>query len=165
MHLTVPGSALSATAMPRIASGTRLSSIDMFRGLIMVWMVLDHTRDFFTNIAFEPETLAQTNLALFATRWITHFCAPMFFFLAGTSAFLYGQRKPLPDFATLSLDTGTLAHSPGIHGNWHRLDVQVSLGLLWCDLGSGLIDADSVTCCGHANALDRNHFDRDDGWS
>jgi uncharacterized membrane protein len=59
----------------------------------MVWMALDHTRDFFTNISFEPETLAQTNLALFATRWVTHVCAPMSFFLAGGGAFLYGQRK------------------------------------------------------------------------
>jgi uncharacterized membrane protein len=59
----------------------------------MAWMALDHTRDFFTNIPFEPGTLSQTNLVLFATRWVTHFCAPMFFFLAGTGAFLYGQRK------------------------------------------------------------------------
>jgi uncharacterized membrane protein len=71
----------------------RLASIDIFRGMIMVGMALDHARDFFTNIPFEPETLAQTNLALFATRWVTHFCAPMFFFLAGTSAFLYERRK------------------------------------------------------------------------
>jgi uncharacterized membrane protein len=59
----------------------------------MVWMALDHTRDFFTNLSFEPETLARTNLVLFATRWVTHFCAPMFFFLAGVGAFLYGRRK------------------------------------------------------------------------
>jgi uncharacterized membrane protein len=82
--------ALTATSATPLA---RLSSIDIFRGVIMVWMALDHTRDFFTNIPFEPETLAQTNLVLFATRWVTHFCAPMFFFLAGTGAFLYGQRK------------------------------------------------------------------------
>jgi uncharacterized membrane protein len=60
-------------------------------------MALDHTRDFFTNVPFEPEILAQTNLLLFVTRWVTHFCAPMFFFLAGTSAFLYGQGKSLVD--------------------------------------------------------------------
>src|ERR1035437_3935016 len=82
--------ALTATSATPLA---RLSSIDIFRGVIMVWMALDHTRDFFTNIPFEPETLAQTNVVLFATRWVTHFCAPMFFFLAGTGAFLYGQRK------------------------------------------------------------------------
>src|SRR5277367_1910417 len=92
MHLA------AETKSPRLAvkSGAapaRLSSIDIFRGLIMVWMALDHTRDFFTNFPFEPENLAQTNPALFFTRWITHFCGPMFFFLAGTSAFLYEQRK------------------------------------------------------------------------
>jgi uncharacterized membrane protein len=78
---------------PSAAPSSRLSSIDIFRGLIMVWMALDHTRDFFTNLPFEPENLAHTNPVLFLTRWITHFCAPMFFFLAGTSAFLYEQRK------------------------------------------------------------------------
>src|SRR5229473_3570014 len=81
------------TATSNTAQLARLSSIDIFRGVIMVWMALDHTRDFFTNIPFEPETLAQTNLVLFATRWVTHFCAPMFFFLAGTGAFLYGRRR------------------------------------------------------------------------
>jgi uncharacterized membrane protein len=80
-------------ATPNATPLARLYSIDIFRGVIMVWMALDHTRDFFTNIPFEPETLAQTNLALFATRWVTHFCAPMFFFVAGSGAFLYGQRK------------------------------------------------------------------------
>jgi uncharacterized membrane protein len=72
--------------------GSRIVSLDIFRGLIMVVMALDHTRDYFTNLRFEPEILAQTNSALFFTRWITHFCAPMFFFLAGTGAFLYGRR-------------------------------------------------------------------------
>jgi uncharacterized membrane protein len=58
----------------------------------MVWMALDHTRDFFTNISFEPENVNLTWPGLFFTRWITHFCAPMFFFLAGTGAFLYRNR-------------------------------------------------------------------------
>jgi uncharacterized membrane protein len=93
VQLTASTAAPSSVAPAGASGRTRLSSIDMFRGLIMVWMALDHTRDFFTNIPFEPETLSQTNLTLFATRWITHFCAPMFFFLAGTGAFLYGQRK------------------------------------------------------------------------
>jgi uncharacterized membrane protein len=58
----------------------------------MVWMALDHTRDFFTNSPFEPEDINHTWPALFYTRWITHFCAPMFFFLAGAGAFLYRNR-------------------------------------------------------------------------
>lgn len=87
-------SELSTSAGARTASSpTRLFSIDIFRGAIMVLMALDHTRDFFSNLPFEPETLTQTNLLLFTTRWVTHFCAPMFFFLAGTGAFLFGQRR------------------------------------------------------------------------
>ncbi len=81
------------TSPAKVAGGgSRIVSLDIFRGLIMVIMALDHARDFFTNVPFEPETLAQTWPALFFTRWITHFCAPMFFLLAGTGAFLYGQR-------------------------------------------------------------------------
>jgi uncharacterized membrane protein len=92
MHAATDQSPTPSPAL-NAPSRDRLTSIDVFRGLIMVLMALDHTRDFFSNIPFEPENLAQTNLALFVTRWVTHFCAPMFFFLAGTSAFLYGQRK------------------------------------------------------------------------
>jgi uncharacterized membrane protein len=74
----------------------RIVSLDIMRGLVMVIMALDHTRDFFTNLRFEPESLAQTYYALFFTRWITHFCAPLFFFLAGTGAFFYGRRRTPP---------------------------------------------------------------------
>lgn len=58
----------------------------------MVIMALDHVRDHFTNAHFDPTDLSQTNAALFFTRWITHFCAPVFFFLAGVSAFLSTTR-------------------------------------------------------------------------
>ena len=58
----------------------------------MVLMALDHTRDFFCYRGFPPEDMAHTNGALFFTRFITHFCAPIFAFLAGTGAFLSTSR-------------------------------------------------------------------------
>src|SRR4029077_13332213 len=74
-------------------------SVDILRGLVMVIMAIDHTRDYFTQLRFEPESLAQTYYALFFTRWITHFCAPLFFFLAGTGAFFYGRRRTPPQLS------------------------------------------------------------------
>jgi uncharacterized membrane protein len=70
----------------------RLKSIDILRGLVMVLMALDHVRDFFSNALFDPLNLALTTPALFFTRWITHLCAPVFIFLAGMGAFLYGSH-------------------------------------------------------------------------
>lgn len=74
------------------APGSRLVSVDFMRGLVMVIMAIDHSRDFLTNIPFEPEDITHTFPALFFTRRITHFCAPMFFFLAGTGAYLLRRK-------------------------------------------------------------------------
>jgi uncharacterized membrane protein len=82
----------SREAAAGVGSG-RIVSLDIMRGLVMVIMALDHTRDFFTNLRFEPEALSKTYYALFFARWITHFCAPLFFFLAGTGAFFYCRRR------------------------------------------------------------------------
>src|SRR5512138_915206 len=66
----------------------RVASVDLLRGLVMILMALDHTRDYFTNLRFPPENLALATPALFMTRWVTHFCAPTFFLLTGVGAAL-----------------------------------------------------------------------------
>ena len=73
-------------------TSTRLDSIDLLRGAIMILMSLDHVRDYFTHLRFTPEDITQTWTALFVTRWVTHFCAPLFFLLAGLAAFLSSTR-------------------------------------------------------------------------
>lgn len=72
----------------------RLDSIDMLRGIVMVIMMLDHTRDFIHSgaLLFDPLDLSKTTVSLFLTRWITHYCAPIFVFLAGTGAYLQFAR-------------------------------------------------------------------------
>lgn len=73
---------------------TRVESIDILRGAIMIIMALDHTRDFLHSAAlsFSPEDLSRTTAAIFFTRWITHFCAPVFMLTAGLGAFLMALR-------------------------------------------------------------------------
>ena len=78
------------------AAGTpkreRLESVDVVRGLIMILMALDHTRDYLGTSA-SPTNIGTVTVALFFTRWITHFCAPTFFLLTGTGAYLSLRRK------------------------------------------------------------------------
>jgi uncharacterized membrane protein len=70
----------------------RIDSIDIMRGIVMVIMALDHSRDFFSNLQYDPTDLSKASTVLFLTRFITHFCAPAFVFLAGTGAFLSLSR-------------------------------------------------------------------------
>jgi uncharacterized membrane protein len=78
----------------QVEKTTRISSIDLLRGIIMVIMALDHVRHIWHADAHlhDPEDISTTTPILFFTRWITHYCAPVFIFLAGTSAFLYSQK-------------------------------------------------------------------------
>lgn len=86
----------------------RIESLDILKGLVMVIMALDHTRDYFHYDAFlySPSDPLSTNTALFFTRWISHFCAPAFAFLAGMSAFLVGRRKSKNELAAFLLKRG-----------------------------------------------------------
>ena len=74
---------------------TRITSIDLLRGIIMILMALDHTRDYFhaSAFVFDPTDLTKTSTPIFLTRWITHYCAPIFMLLTGAAAFLVGDRK------------------------------------------------------------------------
>src|SRR5215467_299513 len=86
---------------------SRLASIDVLRGLVMVIMALDHARDFLSYARPAPEDVAHTSAALFFTRFITHYCAPVFAFLAGTGAFLSTRRgKSLQEVSWFFLTRG-----------------------------------------------------------
>jgi uncharacterized membrane protein len=89
------------------ARAYRLSSIDMLRGLAIVTMAIDHSRDFFMTAGeLEPAANPSVGAALFVTRWITHFCAPTFVFLAGTSAGLMVARRSRSELARFLLTRG-----------------------------------------------------------
>ncbi len=76
-----------------VAKRARIESVDVVRGVIMILMALDHTRDFFGNSGLNPTDPATTTIPLFFTRWVTHFCAPTFFLLTGTGAYLSLRKK------------------------------------------------------------------------
>jgi uncharacterized membrane protein len=78
----------AAEAIPAPLVGGRLTCVDFLRGTVMVLMILDHVREFLGDPTLDPTDVAKTTLGLFLTRWVTHFCAPVFVFLAGAGAYL-----------------------------------------------------------------------------
>ena len=83
-----------AAARAQTVTAARVLSVDLLRGLVMVIMTIDHTRDFVHSaaMAFPPEDLTKTTAAIFLTRWITHVCAPTFMFCAGLGAWFRLER-------------------------------------------------------------------------
>jgi uncharacterized membrane protein len=105
---SAPPTSVEATAAPASdRRAYRMSSLDLLRGLVIVVMALDHVRDSFMLGAVQDPT-ADPNVSplLFATRWITHFCAPAFVFLAGTSAGLMARRRSPAELASFLLTRG-----------------------------------------------------------
>ncbi|WP_121352823.1 DUF1624 domain-containing protein [Flavisolibacter nicotianae] len=97
---------VATPALPR--TQYRINSIDLLRGLVMIIMALDHVRDFTHREAMidDPLNFATTTPLLFFTRWITHFCAPVFVFLAGTSGFLQSLRKSTKELSLFLIKRG-----------------------------------------------------------
>ncbi|MCY7291405.1 MAG: heparan-alpha-glucosaminide N-acetyltransferase domain-containing protein [Ferruginibacter sp.] len=102
-----------SVAIPNPSSNTinipkRIDSIDILRGIVMVIMALDHTRDFFHTTANidDPLNLATTSPLLYFTRWITHFCAPIFVFLSGVSIYLQSLRKTKNELSSFLFKRG-----------------------------------------------------------
>ena len=105
--VNVPGGTANSTATSSAGVRPRIQSVDVLRGLVMIVMALDHIRDYFHTGAqhFDPTDMTQTTPIVFLTRWITHFCAPTFMFLAGTGAYLQARRGKTTSEVALFLFT------------------------------------------------------------
>jgi uncharacterized membrane protein len=121
----------------------RIHAIDIIRGLIMVIMTLDHSRDFLHYPGPSPLNMQTTTVILFFTRWITHYCAPTFVFLSGVSAFLAGQRRTKKELSLFLLKRGLwlILSDILIISFLFSFDLQyhmLVLEVLWA-IGSGMI--------------------------
>jgi uncharacterized membrane protein len=127
----------------------RLTSIDTLRGLVMILMALDHVRDFFGPPGLSPTNLGQTTVPLFLTRWITHECAPTFFLLSGTGAFLALRSKSVAGLSRFLLTRGiwlivlelTVIRCLGYQFNF---DYQVTLLVVIWALGWAMVALSSL---------------------
>ncbi len=138
----------NSTPSPLLKTNYRIGSIDLLRGLVMIIMALDHSRDFFHAAALsdDPLNLATTTPFLYFTRWITHFCAPVFVFLAGTSGWLQSRRKSKKELSRFLITRGlwlilievtviTLGVSGDIHFSFFILQTIWSIGISMVVLG------------------------------
>ncbi|MBY0573537.1 MAG: heparan-alpha-glucosaminide N-acetyltransferase domain-containing protein [Undibacterium sp.] len=166
------------------ARKNRIDNVDLLKGLVMVIMALDHTRDYFHQAAFlyDPADPVKSDLLLFFTRWITHFCAPAFCFLAGMSAFFMSRNRSRGELSGFLLKRGiwlVLMELTVINFSWY-FDFQfrtINLIVIW-SLGwsmialSGLIHFKrmailvfSLILIGAHNLLDTVHFEHQLWWS
>ena len=128
---------MSPTRGAASALRERSVSIDCLRGIVMILMALDHTRSFLSAARFAPLDLAYTTPALFFTRWVTHFCAPIFFLLAGLGASLsLTRRRTRPEISRFFFTRGlwlVLLELTVVSVGWHftfRI-VPWTAGVIW----------------------------------
>lgn len=163
---------------------SRIESIDLLKGLVMVIMALDHIRDYFHYSAFyfDPTNPTQSTLPIFFTRFITHFCAPTFCFLAGTSAFMVGKRKSKSELSSFLIKRGlwlvfiemTIVNfgwyfdiyfkSPGLLVIWSLGISMIVLSALVHLPRKIILLFSSVLIVGH-NLLDNVHYDGNVFWA
>ncbi|MES2073760.1 MAG: heparan-alpha-glucosaminide N-acetyltransferase domain-containing protein [Pseudomonadota bacterium] len=120
---------------------SRLPAIDLLRGIVIVLMALDHTRDFFAATPFDPMDLLQTSPGWYWTRWITNLCAPSFVLLAGVSAFLRQQKAGLGNNSRYLLGRGAmlvLLECTWVSFSWQFGYNVVILQVIWA-LGMGMM--------------------------
>ncbi|RCH56747.1 hypothetical protein DJ568_02515 [Mucilaginibacter hurinus] len=150
----------------------RVASIDILRGIIMVIMALDHTRDFFMPQQFDPTDLTKASTGLFLTRFITHFCAPIFVFLAGTGAYLSFSRGKTKSEAArflvtrglwlivLELTIVTIGWSLRLDFNLVFVQVMWALGISMIVLAALIyLPVKAIAAFGLAMILGHNAFD------
>jgi len=146
--LTTPLGIPVTKPIPQTRATYRINSIDLLRGLIMIIMALDHSRDFFHKYAWtqDPLSMETTTPILFFTRWITHFCAPTFVFLAGTSAWFQSLRKDKKELSVFLIKRGlwlllieltlvTFSFSFDIHFGFVALQTIWAIGISMVMLG------------------------------
>ena len=150
----------------RVDAPPRLQAIDMLRGLVIVLMVLDHVRDFFYAGAFtlDPTDPQASYGALYATRWVTHLCAPTFVFLAGVSAFLKGAALRRPRGAVaLPAHPRPVADPARAHGRRLRLELRrpspFFLQVIWA-IGAGMVLLSALIWLGPRAVLADRRADR-----
>ena len=123
-------------------SSSRIAALDRLRGLVIILMALDHCRGFVVPSGLSPENLETTTLGFFLVRWVTHLCAPTFLFLAGTSAFLVGERDADPWATTTWLvKRGAwlmFLEATWVNFMWFFAFERIHLGVLWAIGGAML---------------------------
>lgn len=162
----------------------RIDSLDLLKGVVMVLMALDHTKDFFYKAPnlFDMTNPDNVTVGAYITRWVTHFCAPAFSFLAGTSAFLIGIKKSKTALTAFLLKRGiwlVFIEWTVVRFAWY-FDVQFrnidfatisSLGFSMIALAfiiklpRNVILAFSLIMIGGHNLMDNIHFNQNIFWS